>query len=79
MMLLSMAHIEWKDYSETVPAFLTVVMMPLSFSIATGVAFGFIAYAAIKLLSGRGREASWLVYLLSALFILRFLYLQALR
>jgi AGZA family xanthine/uracil permease-like MFS transporter len=79
MMLRSMAHIEWKDYSETVPAFLTVVMMPLSFSIATGVAFGFIAYAAIKLLSGRGREASWLVYLLSALFILRFLYLQALR
>jgi len=52
-------------------------MMPLTFSIASGVAIGFISFAAIKLFSGKGRDASWLVYLLAALFILRFIYLQA--
>ena len=77
MMLHSVTKIDWNDYSESIPAFLVIVMMPLSFSIATGVAFGFIAYAAIKLFTGRGREVSWLVYLLAALFMLRFLYLKS--
>ncbi|MCM8760927.1 MAG: NCS2 family permease [Candidatus Omnitrophica bacterium] len=78
MMLHSITKIDWKDYSETIPVFLVLLMMPLSFSIATGVAFGFISYASLKFFSGRGREVSWLVYLLAALFIIRFLYLKAL-
>lgn len=78
MMLQPVARIDWKDYSESIPAFLVIVMMPLTFSIATGVAMGFISYAALKLFTGRGRQVSWLVYLLAALFILRFVYLKSL-
>jgi AGZA family xanthine/uracil permease-like MFS transporter len=77
MMLHSITKIDWKDYSESIPAFIVIIMMPLTFSIATGIAFGFISYASLKLFSGRGKEVSWLVYLLAALFILRFLYLKA--
>lgn len=77
MMMQSVTKIDWKDYSESIPAFLVVITMPLTFSIATGIAIGFISYAAIKLGSGRGREVPWLVYVLSALFILRFVYLKA--
>ncbi|MDD5561737.1 MAG: NCS2 family permease [Candidatus Omnitrophica bacterium] len=77
MMLHSVTKIDWKDYSESIPAFIVILMMPLTFSIATGIAMGFVSYAALKLLSGRGKEVSWLVYLLAALFILRFIYLKA--
>lgn len=77
MMLHSVTKIDWRDYSESIPAFIVILMMPLTFSIATGIAFGFISYAALKLFTGRGKEVSWLVYLLAALFILRFLYLKA--
>ena len=58
-----------------VPAFLTMVTIPLSFSIANGLAFGFTAYSLIKILRGRFREVNWFVYLLTALFIARFIYL----
>lgn len=77
MMLHSVTKIDWRDYSESIPAFIVILMMPLTFSIATGIAFGFISFAALKLFTGRGKEVSWLVYLLAALFILRFLYLKA--
>ena len=78
MMLHSITKIKWYDYSESIPAFLVIITMPLTFSIATGLAFGFISYAAVKLFTGKGREVSWLVYLLALLFILRFVYLKAL-
>ena len=77
MMLHSVTKIDWKDYSESIPTFLVIIAMPLTFSIATGVAVGFISYAALKLFTGRGKEVSWLVYLLAVLFILRFVYLKA--
>jgi adenine/guanine/hypoxanthine permease len=77
MMVQSITKIDWKDYSESIPAFLVIIIMPLSFSIATGVAIGFIIYAALKLFTGRGKEVSWLVYILAALFVLRFLYLRS--
>lgn len=77
MMLHSVTKIDWKDYSESIPAFIVIIMMPLTFSIATGIAMGFVSYAALKLLSGRGKEVSWLVYLLASLFILRFVYLKS--
>lgn len=78
MMLKSITEINWKDYSETIPAFLVLVTIPFTFSIATGLALGFIGYAAVKLFAGRGKEVSWLIYLLAAIFILRFLYLKSL-
>jgi AGZA family xanthine/uracil permease-like MFS transporter len=78
MMLNSVTKIDWKDYSESIPAFIVILMMPLTFSIATGIAMGFITYAGLKLFSGQGKKVSWLVYLLAALFVLRFVYLKSL-
>lgn len=77
MMLHSISKIDWHDYSESIPAFIVMIIMPLTFSIATGIAFGFISYCFLKLLTGKRREVSLLIYVLSALFILRFLYLKA--
>ncbi len=73
MMLTSVKSIEWDDYTESVPAFLTLIMMPLTFSITDGIAFGFISYSLLKLLSGRGREVNAFVYIFAALFVLRYI------
>jgi AGZA family xanthine/uracil permease-like MFS transporter len=75
LMCGSMAEIAWGDPEIAIPAFLTIMAIPLTFSIANGLAFGFIAYAALKVLRGRFREVNWLVYALAALFAFRFLYL----
>ena len=72
LMLKGLLSIRWDDPTEAVPAFLTVVGMPLTFSIANGLALGFVSYPLVKLLAGRGREVSPLVYVLAALFILRY-------
>jgi AGZA family xanthine/uracil permease-like MFS transporter len=77
LMIRPALKVHWKDITEAVPAFLVMIVMPLTFSIASGIAIGFIAYAAIKLFTGNGRKVSWLVYLLALLFIIRFIYLQA--
>ncbi|MCM8801248.1 MAG: NCS2 family permease [Candidatus Omnitrophica bacterium] len=76
MMLQMITKIDWQDYSESIPAFIVIIMMPLTFSIATGIAMGFISYTALKLFTGKAKEVSWLVYLLAILFILRFIYLK---
>jgi AGZA family xanthine/uracil permease-like MFS transporter len=76
MMMSVVTEIDWKEPEIAIPAFLTIMAIPLSFSIANGIAFGFIAYAAIKLLRGKFREVNWFVYLLAALFVLRFAYLS---
>ncbi|RKY51731.1 MAG: NCS2 family permease, partial [Candidatus Neomarinimicrobiota bacterium] len=72
MMVRNVSKIDWIDYSEAIPAFLIILGIPLSYSIADGLAMGFIAYPVIKLLTGKGKEVSWLVYLVAALFILRY-------
>ena len=72
LMMGNVTRVRWDDVSEAVPAFLTIVTMPLSMSIADGLAFGFTSYALLKLLGGRGREVSPLVYVLAALFVVRF-------
>lgn len=76
MMIHPILKIDWKDYSESIPAFIVITMIPLTFSIATGIALSFIAYAVLKLLSGRGRECSLMIYIFSALFIARFIFLK---
>jgi AGZA family xanthine/uracil permease-like MFS transporter len=68
-------NIDWDDYAVSIPVFLTVIGMPLTFSIANGVSFGVISYAAIKLLSGRGKEVDPLLYLVAALLIARYVWL----
>ena len=75
MMMAGVRAIDWSDPTESVPAFLTIVMMPLTVSITDGIAFGFIAHAALKLGTGRAREAHWLVYLCAGLFLLRYAWL----
>jgi AGZA family xanthine/uracil permease-like MFS transporter len=67
-------EIAWDDPETAVPAFLTMIAIPLTFSIANGLALGFISFTLIRVLRGRFREVNWFVYLLTALFILRFLY-----
>jgi AGZA family xanthine/uracil permease-like MFS transporter len=65
-------HISWEDPTDGIPAFLTIVIMPLAVSITDGIAFGFIAYAILKVAAGRGREVDWLVYVFAALFLVRY-------
>ncbi|HKQ09224.1 MAG TPA: NCS2 family permease [Blastocatellia bacterium] len=72
LMIRAVRDIEWDDFTEALPAFLTLVLMPLTFSITDGMAFGFISYALLKLATGRAREAHWLIYLFAALFVIRY-------
>jgi len=76
MMMRTVVKINWEDPSEYIPAFLTLIGMPLTYSIADGLAFGFISYPIVKLISGKGKEVSWLCYLLALLFILRYIFLS---
>jgi len=75
-MLASLKEIAWDDYAVSISAFLTIVAMPLTFSIANGVSFGAISYAAIMLLSGRGRKVDPLLYLVALLLIVRYVWLS---
>jgi adenine/guanine/hypoxanthine permease len=74
-MAASLADLHWDDLTESIPAFLTIVVMPLTYSIGNGLAFGFILYPFLKLVSGRWREASWVMYLLAAIFLARYMLL----
>lgn len=72
-MITTVVDIDFSDISEAFPAFMTILMMPLTYSIAEGISFGMISYAIIKLLTGKGKDVSPLVYVLSVIFILRYL------
>jgi AGZA family xanthine/uracil permease-like MFS transporter len=77
MMMQNVAKIDWKDYTESIPVFLIIIGIPLSYSIADGLAFGFISYAVIKAFSGRGREISWLTYVLAIVLALYFVFVRS--
>ena len=66
---------EWDDLTEAIPAFMTIVGMALTYNISHGLAFGFILYPVMKLMAGRGKEVSWLFYIIGALFLLRYVYI----
>ena len=76
LMLGGLRDVAWDDVTEAVPVFLTLVMIPLAVSITDGVAFGLIAYAVLKLATGRGREAHALVYVFAALLGARYIFLR---
>ena len=76
LMMTVVGEIEWQDPEVSIPAFLTIMTIPLTFSIANGLAFGFTAYTLMKLVRGKFREVNWFVYVLTALFIVRFVYLR---
>lgn len=75
LMVESIRKVEWKDFTEAFPAFLVMIGIPFAWSIADGIAFGFISYPALKLLTGRMRETSALVYFLGLLFVARYVFL----
>ena len=75
LMMQAAKDIDWADLSEGVPAFLTVILMPLTFSIANGVSFGVIAYCAIKLVGGEGKKVSPILYVVALLLIARYVFL----
>lgn len=77
LMMEGVKHVEWGDIAEALPAFLTIILMPLTFSIANGVSFGVISYCLIALLSGRGRKVSPILYVVAALLLARYIFLQA--
>jgi AGZA family xanthine/uracil permease-like MFS transporter len=73
LMLSGLAGIDWSDITEAAPVVVTCLLMPLTFSIAEGISLGFISYAAIKLLSGKGRDVSLSVWVMSAVFIIKYI------
>ncbi len=75
LMLAHLGEIAWSDPVQAIPAFLTLITIPLTFSIANGLGFGFTSYALLKIARGEFRGRHWLVYLLAALLIARFVYL----
>jgi adenine/guanine/hypoxanthine permease len=75
LMLATITEIRWSDPLTAVPAFLTLILIPLTYSIANGLGFGIIAWAVLHLAAGKLRKQDWLLYVLAALFLARFIYL----
>jgi AGZA family xanthine/uracil permease-like MFS transporter len=75
-MLKNLIKVVWDDWTEALPAVVACLCIPLTFSISNGLALGFVLYPLIKLVTGRWRDANWLVYVLGALFILKFILLH---
>jgi AGZA family xanthine/uracil permease-like MFS transporter len=75
MMIRCIKDIAWDDPTEMIPAFVVMAAMPFFYSIAQGIAMGFIFYPVAKVAAGKGREVHWLVYVLGLLFVLRFILL----
>ena len=75
LMLRELTFIDWDDSTESIPAAITALMMPFTYSVASGVAFGFITYAVLKLLTGKGKQVSVVAYIIAAIFLFKFIYL----
>lgn len=75
MMLVSVAKMDWDDPTELFPAFLTIIIIPLTVNITEGIAFGFIAYSLLKIITGRWRDAHWGFHLISLVLLLRYVFL----
>ncbi len=74
-MMEPILKIDLSDYTEAIPAFLTILMMPIAYNIAEGIVFGMLSYTFLKLLTGRTKEISIVMYVLSLIFILRFIFM----
>ncbi len=73
LMIKGAVKINWNDLEEAIPAFLTISVMPFAYSISDGIAFGFISYSVIKVARGKAKEVPVLVYIISVLFILKYI------
>ena len=75
LMTAGAARIPWNDPRIAIPAFLTIITIPLTYSIATGLSFGIISFATLEIATGKARRQHWMLYLLAVLFLLRFIYI----
>jgi AGZA family xanthine/uracil permease-like MFS transporter len=73
MMLKGVRKIPWEDPTESIPAFLTILVMPATVSITEGIALGFISHCLLKTVTGKGAGVHWMIYLFAALFAARYL------
>ena len=73
LMIKGATEINWSDFEEACPAFLTIAMMPFAYSISDGIGFGFISYSVIKLARGKGKDVPVLVYIIAVLFIAKYI------
>jgi AGZA family xanthine/uracil permease-like MFS transporter len=71
----ALLFVDWEDGTESVPAAITALAMPFTYSIANGLAFGFISYALLKLCTGRAREVHWMVWIIGALFLVKYIWI----
>jgi len=74
-MMSPITKINFNDYTEAIPAFLTIVMMPFAYSIAEGIVFGMVSYVILKAISGKFKDISLVMWILSVLFVLRFIFI----
>ena len=74
LMLRELVELDWEDTTEVIPACVTALLMPFTYSIANGVSFGFISYAALKLLTGRARQVHPVVWIIAAVFLFKFIH-----
>ena len=76
LMLRELTELDWDEPTEVIPAVITALMMPFTYNIANGLAFGFIAYAALKLFTGKMREVHWMTWIIAAVFLFKFIYMK---
>jgi AGZA family xanthine/uracil permease-like MFS transporter len=72
LMMGAITGINFDDFTEAFPAFLTIAFMPFAYSIASGIAIGFISYPIVKLVSGKGKELNWFIYILALISLVHF-------
>jgi AGZA family xanthine/uracil permease-like MFS transporter len=75
-MLKGLKGVNWDDITEALPAFITMIIMPLTYSIANGIALGLIVYPIVKTFSGKTKDVHWLNWILAFLFVLYLIYLR---
>jgi len=76
LMLQNSRKIDWQDFSESIPSFLIIIGIPLTYSIADGLAFGFVSYPLIKFFSGKGRDVKWPMYVLAVILVFYFIFFR---
>ena len=77
MMMGNAARVDWDDLSEAVPSFLTLVGIPLTYSIADGLALGFMSYPLLKVLTGKGRQVGAITYAIAVLLVIYFVFIRS--
>ena len=75
LMMRELVHVDWNDVTDAAPAALTALMMPFTYSIANGLAFGFISYAVLKLVTGKARQVHAATWVVAVLFLVRFIFI----